>query len=82
MLKETRKRQNPGPECRIPDGSKKAIYWQEKRKKVKMQGASYSPTRLGLTWIPRNHVVLENILFSLPNSSLFLFKIYAFDEQM
>ena len=34
--------------------------------------ALYSRTRVGRTWVPRNHVFLKHILFSLPNASLFL----------
>ena len=36
----------------------------------------YSPTQLGQTWIPRNHVFLEHTLFSLYNSSKVLLKIH------
>ena len=32
--------------------------------------------------IPQNHVFLKHILFSLPNSSSFLLKIYPFGEQI
>ena len=41
---------------------------------------TYSPTRLGRTWIPQNHIFLEHILFPLLNSSLFLLKMYPFVE--
>ena len=40
---------------------------------------SYSETALQLQ-DPRNHVFLEDIAFSLPNSSLFLSKIYFFKQ--
>ena len=37
----------------------------------------HSPTRFGQTWIPQNHVFLEQVLFCLPNSSLCLLKMYS-----
>ena len=49
---------------------------------IKYQFSSYSITRRDRTWIPRNHVFLEHILFPLLSFFLFLFKIYAFVEQI
>ena len=49
--------------------------------KGKMDELDYSTKGLSRTWISRNHVLFELIIFLLPNSSLFLFKIYAFVKQ-
>ena len=44
--------------------------------------ATYSPTRLGQTQIPQNHVFLERSLFPLSNSSVFYLKMYSVVKQI